>query len=91
VLIVNLIGGYYEQSRKAGMRTAQYPLGYGKINKKPDAQMHGTEQKGRTRSEVKMNYFQLIEYMKMYRKDMIQKSELIFAIYLWQESIKDYK
>jgi hypothetical protein len=39
-------------------------LGYGKSNKKPNAQMHGTKQKGRTRSEVKMiidnmseNYF----------------------------------
>jgi hypothetical protein len=37
-----------------------------------------------------MSYCQLKEYMKLYRKDMIQKSELIFAIYLWQESIKDY-
>jgi hypothetical protein len=37
-----------------------------------------------------MSYIQLIEYMKLYRKDMIQKSELIFAIILWQESIKNY-
>jgi hypothetical protein len=36
------------------------------------------------------SYLQLIEYMKLYRKDLILKSELIFAIYLWQESIKDY-
>jgi len=48
------------------MRTAQYPLGYGESNKKPDAKMHGTEQEGRTRSEVEMSnhYLESANYIK---------------------------
>jgi hypothetical protein len=68
------------------MRTAQYPLGYRKSNKKPNAQMHGTEQKGRTRSEVEMSYYQLKLYMAMFHRGEIQKSELALAIGLWQEA-----
>ena len=39
---------------------------------------------------IQMSYIQLIEYMKLYRKGLMQKSEMTFAIMLWQESIKDY-
>jgi hypothetical protein len=48
--------------------------------------MHGTEQEGRTRSEVKMSYFQLKIYMAMYHRGEIFKMEMALAIGLWQEA-----
>jgi hypothetical protein len=66
------------------MRTAQCPLGYRKSNKKPNAKMHGIKQKGRTRSEVKMKYSELKEYFMAFHREEISKTELGFAIAMWQ-------
>jgi len=37
-----------------------------------------------------MSYLELITYFNQYRKNIITKLELSFAIALWQESIQDF-